>query len=235
MAKNQHNDLDVEPLAKPLSAASSEDSPLGPQAISPQREHPFQPQEPAPDSRMSGPVERQIRSSPRETAPPTMDRMERQRHRLRPIEEMPAESVGSRMHIDRSEWPDGFSLQWVTKSIYGQEQPSHTSSFYRRGWEPVWGTDFEHRFDGRWAPVGHQGPIDVDGMILCARDARWSEKAAEDDRRKAHAALAVKEAQLKGGQLEGVGMDGGSRHPSALAVNRIRKTTERLQVPRDGE
>jgi hypothetical protein len=70
-------------------------------------------------------------------------------------------------------------------------------------------------------------------MVLVARDKRWSEKAKEDDRRKAQGALAVKEAQLKGGQLEGVGMDGGSRHPSALAVNRVRKTTERLQVPRD--
>jgi hypothetical protein len=198
-------------------------SPLGPQP------NPFN--APTPPEK-AAPVERAaMRNGPRETMPPTNDRP--QRHRLRDLEEMPPEVEGSRMHISRSEWPDGSSLQWVTKSVYGQEQPSHTAGFYRRGWEPVWGEDFGHRFAGRWTPVGHQGPIEVDGMILCARDARWSEKAKQDDMRKAQGALAVKEAQLRGGQIEGVGMDGGSRHPSALASNKIKKSYERLQVPQD--
>jgi hypothetical protein len=137
------------------------------------------------------------------------------------------------MHIDKSEFPDGFDLQFITKSIYGQEQPSHTAGFYRRGWEPVWAQDFDARFDGRWTPPGHTGPIEIDGMILVARDARWSKKAKEDDMHKAQGALAVKEAQLRGGNIEGVGMDDGAKHPSALASNRIKKSYERLQVPRD--
>jgi hypothetical protein len=176
------------------------------------------------------PIERNMRSSPRETEPPTSNRP---RHRLRPLEEMPAEQEVSRMHIDRSKYSPGFDLQFITKSVYGQEQPSHTAGFYRRGWEPVWASDFDHKFDGRWTPPGHQGPIEIDGMILVARDARWSAKAKEDDKRKAQGALAVKEAQLKGGQLEGVSMDGGSRHPSALASNKIKKSYERLNVPED--
>jgi hypothetical protein len=182
--------------------------------------------------RPAGPVERSsVRSSPRETVPPTNDRPSR--HRLRPLDEMPPEVEGNRMHIDKSEYPDGFDLQFVTKSIYGQEQSSHLAGFYRRGWEPVRGNDFEGRFDGRWTPPGHTGPIEIDGMILVARDARWSKKAKEDDMRKAQMALAIKEQQLRGGQIEGVGFDGGSQHPSALALNKIRKSYERLQVPKD--
>jgi 3',5'-cyclic AMP phosphodiesterase CpdA len=206
----------------PLSAdITGEQSPLGPQRAEP---NPYQ----APASQ---PVERSAtRSSPRETEPPTNNRP---RHRLRPIEEMPDEVEGSRMTIDKAEWPEGFSLQWVTTSVYGQPQPSHSAGFYRRGWEPVHAADFAGRFEGRWTPPGHEGPIEVDGMILCARDARWSEKARKDDARKAQLALAVKEAQLKGGQIEGVSMDGGARHPSALASNKIRKSYERLSVPKD--
>jgi hypothetical protein len=178
------------------------------------------------------PVERSaLRGGPRETVPPTNNRP--QRHRLRDLSEMPPEVDGNRMFIHRSEFPDGFDLQFVTKSIYGQEQPSHLAGFYRRGWEPVHGDDFDGRFDGRWTPPGYTGPIEIDGMQLVARDARWSAEAKADDARKAQGALAVKEAQLRGGQIEGVGMDGGAQHPSALATNRIRKSVERLQVPRD--
>jgi hypothetical protein len=194
--------------------------------------------QPNPFANNSAPVERAApaersaaRGGPRETEPSTNNRP--QRHRLRDLTEMPPEVEGSRMHIDRSEFPDGFDLQFVTKSIYGQEQPSHLAGFYRRGWEPVHGDDFDGRFAGRWTPVGHQGPIEIDGMQLVARDARWSKKAKEDDMRKAQGALAVKEARLRGGQIEGVGMDGGAQHPSALATNRVRKSIERLQVPRD--
>jgi hypothetical protein len=126
MAKKQHDDfaqLDDEAAPKSLSADVPE-SPLGPQ----RDQSPFQAQElpiaPQRPAGVSSPVERSpIRSSPRETLPPTM---ERQRHRLRPLEEMPPESTGSRMHIDKSEYPDGFDLQFITKSVYGQEQPSHT-------------------------------------------------------------------------------------------------------------
>jgi hypothetical protein len=220
------------PLSADITDAPLEEmqSPLGPQP-NPFQGHQMPPaSEPQRPANASAPVKRSIRSSPRETAPPTA---ERPRHRLRPLEEMPTEVEGSRMHIDKSDYPDGFDLQFVTKSVYGQEQPSHIVGFYRRGWVPVHGNDFEGKFDGRWTPAGHTGPIEIDGMILVARDARWSAKAKEDDKRKAQGALAVKEAQLKGGHLEGVGMDGGAQHPSALGVNRVRKTVERLRVPND--
>jgi hypothetical protein len=224
MANQEHDHF--APLSADVTEAA-EQSPLGPTPFQATAVLSTESRRPA---NAASPVERSTRSSPRETAPPTA---ERPRHRLRPLEEMPPEVEGSRMHIDKSEYPDGFDLQFVTKSIYGQEQPSHTAGFYRRGWEPVHGTDFEGRFDGRWTPPGYKGPIEIDGMILVARDARWSAKAKEDDRRKAQMALAVKEQQLRGGQIEGVGMDGGSTHPSALASNKIRKSYERLRVPRD--
>jgi hypothetical protein len=148
---------------------------------------------------------------------------------------MPEEaSGGDRLRIPKSEWPDGFSLQWVTKSVFGQEQPTHTAGFYRRGWEQVHAEDFERRYDGRWMAPGHKGPIEVDGMILCARDARWTARAEAEERRKAGNALAIKEMQLRGGNIEGISEES-TKHPSALGVNRIRKSMERLQVPRDSE
>jgi hypothetical protein len=214
------------PLSVDVTEAA-EQSPLGPTPFQATVAPPTESRRPA---NAASPVERSTRRSTRETAPPTA---ERPRHRLRPLEEMPPEVEGNRLHIDKSEYPDGFDLQFVTRSIYGQEQPSHTAEFYRRGWEPVCGGDFDGKFDGRWTPPGHTGPIEIDGMILVARDARWSRKAKEDDMRKAHMALAVKEQQLRGGQIEGVGMDGGAQHPSALASNKIRKSYERLQVPKD--
>jgi hypothetical protein len=231
MAKQQEHDhfapLSADITDPPMAEIKS---PLGPQP-NPFANHSASASE-APVERPAAPVERSAaRSGPRETEPPTNDRP--QRHRLRDPSEMPPEVEGNRMFIHRSEYPDGFDLQFVTKSIYGQEQPSHLAGFYRRGWEPVHGDDFGGKFSGRWTPVVHKGPIEIDGMILVARDARWSAKAKEDDRRKAQMALAVKEQQLRGGQIEGVSMDGGSRHPSALASNKIRKSYERLDVPKD--
>lgn len=170
-----------------------------------------------------GPVSRETRADPRP----------RQRHQWRPVSEMPADTENDRLHIDKSDYPDGFDLQWVTASIFGQPQPNHFSRFERRGYEPVHGDDFEARYDGRFTPVGHKGPIEVDGMVLMARPMEWTLKAKSEDRRRAAEAIAIKEKQLRGGDIEGVGMDGGAQHPSALGVNRIRRSYERLQVPKD--
>jgi hypothetical protein len=225
MAKREYNDLDVsdEVSAKSLSAAvADEQSPLGPS--------PFEARE-LPSSRpafATDPVDRTaaMRSSPRETEPPTM-----RRHRLRDPSEMPDEVASNRMGIDRSEWPDGFSLQWITRSVFGQEQPTHVAGFYRRGWEPVHAEDFDGRYEGRWTPPGHKGPIEVEGMMLVARDARWTKKAEAEDKRKAQQALAVKEAQIRGGVVEGISEES-TKHPSALGINRVRKSMERIPVPR---
>jgi hypothetical protein len=149
-----------------------------------------------------------------------------QRHRLRPIAEMAEdEPTGSRLWIDPKEFPEGFDLCWITKSVHGQPQPSHFSRRLKRGWVPVCAGDFEGKFDGRFTPPGHQGEIEVDGLVLAARDARWSAKARQEDRMNAAAAVLIKEQQLGSGELQGVKM--GAQHPSALRFNKIRRSTER--------
>jgi hypothetical protein len=43
----------------------------------------------------------------------------------------------------------------------------------------------------------------------------------------------IKQQQLTGGDLPGVSLD--SRHPTAVASNRINRTIEPVQIPRDGD
>jgi hypothetical protein len=171
-----------------------------------------------------GPTVRAERANPRAT---------RARHQLKPLDEMPDDTEDDRLRIPRSEFPDDFDLQWVTDSIFGQPQPNHRSRFERRGWEPVHGDDFDNKFEGRFCPYGHKGEIGVDGMVLMARPMAWSNRARQEDRQRASEAVMIKEKQLRGGEIDGVKMDGGAQHPSALGVNRIRRSYERLQVPKE--
>jgi hypothetical protein len=193
------------------NAAPVETSPLGPQ--------PTAYEAPAESDRRGGPVHRETRSNPRP------------RHQLRPISEMPEPRETTPLHIDKKDLPDQFDLQWVTSEVLGQPQSGHRMRHEQRGWVPVHGEDFDGKYDGWFLPKGHQGEIKVDGMVLMARDARWSEKARAEDQRNAQAAVRVKQEQLGAGQLPGVN---GADHSSARSFNHLRKRTERLDVPNEG-
>jgi hypothetical protein len=172
-------------------------------------------------SEPGGPVQRASRADPRP------------RHQLRPLGEMPDSTDDDRLRIPKDEFPDQFDLQWITDSIFGQPQPHHRSRHERRGWEPVFPEDFEGRYRGRFCPIDYKGEIKVDGMVLMARPRAWSDKARLEDQRRAAEAVMIKERQLRGGEIDGVGMDGGAQHPSAIRTNRIGRSYERLRVPND--
>jgi hypothetical protein len=154
----------------------------------------------------------------------------RPRHQMRPVSEMPAEDEDNRLGIAKADFPDGFDLQWVTSEVYGQPQPNHRQRFERRGWEPVHQEDFDSRFDGRFMPAGQQGEIKVEGMVLMARPMEWSRKARQEEELRARQAIAIKEAQLMGGNIEGVKMGGGSTHASALRFNKISRSVEQVAI-----
>lgn len=142
-----------------------------------------------------------------------------------------AEETPDRLRINPDLVPEGMSLQWVTTSVYGQDVPQHRADFERKGWTPVHQDDFEGQFDGMFMPKGRAGEIMVDGLVLMARPREFSDKAARQDFRKAREQVFIKEQALRGGDLQSVTMD--PRHPSAINTNRISKTVERLEIPKE--
>ena len=122
--------------------------------------------------------------------------------------------------------PDGMDYQWITDSIFGQLQPQRRARFERKAWTPV----PAERHDGMFMPRGYKGEINVDGLVLMERPMEYTDMARNKDKRAARDQVAVKEAQLRGGDV-GTTLDG--HHQSAVRTNKIRKSFEPLQVPED--
>lgn len=135
-----------------------------------------------------------------------------------------------RLRIDPALVPEGMSLQWVTESVYGQPMPQHRAEFEKRGWTPVHQEDFDGVYDGMFMPKGAEGEIKLDGMVLMARPEELTRKARMQDRRKANEVVRIKEQALRGGDIN-TSLD--SQHPSALSTNRISRTMERIEIPKD--
>ncbi len=133
-----------------------------------------------------------------------------------------------RLNIPRDMIPDGFDLQWVTVSVYGQPQPQRRAIFERKGWTPVHQEDFDRQFDGMFLPKGAEGEITVDGLVLMARPLQLTLQARRIDKRNADQQVMIKENALRGGDIN-TRLD--SQHESALRSNRITKTVERLEIP----
>lgn len=121
---------------------------------------------------------------------------------------------------------DGIALQWITRSVRGQETPQEISKYTKGGWTPVFQSDFDGMLDGLFLPKGVDEVIGVDDAMLVARPMAIHRKAREHEKKMARAPLAIKEAELG----QGINVPGGN-HPSATRQNRINKTVERIEVP----
>ena len=137
----------------------------------------------------------------------------------------------SPQHIDPAEIPEGFDMRWVTDSVYGKPFAEWRANAERNGWAPVNPEDFDHQFDGRWAPKGAQGECRVEGQVLMARPLHLSQRAKVKDNRAALEQVFIKEQALTGGNMKGVSLD--TTHKSALQSNRINKSYERVSIPED--
>lgn len=145
------------------------------------------------------------------------------------MEEGVMEGVNA-LDIPKELHPEGITLQWVTRSIYGQEQTQHRAGFERTGWLQVHPEDFDGVFDGMFAPRGSTDPINKDGLDLVAKPTEMVEKSRAAERRKAREQVLIKEQSLYGGtDMNAMGAD----HVSARNFNHIRRTVERIQVPTD--
>ena len=70
----------------------------------------------------------------------------------------------------------------------------------------------------------------MDGLVLMARPKEINDAARRRDNLKAREQVQIKEKALRGGDLP-VSLD--ASHPSAVRQNRINKSMERIEVPKD--
>lgn len=129
--------------------------------------------------------------------------------------------------IVQSLWRDGIALQWVTKSVRGQEAPQELSKMTRGGWTPVHQSDFDGLLDGMFMSKGVDDAIVVDDCLLVARPAEIQKKARVAAERDSRRPLQIAEEQLGHG-IPGVT---GSDHPTATRGNYAKKTMERVEIP----
>lgn len=122
---------------------------------------------------------------------------------------------------------DGYALQWVTKSIRGQETPQEVSKMTRGGWTPVHQSDFDGLLDGLFMPKGQDEVITVDDCMLVTRPVEIQSKAKTAERRSARLPMQITEEQIGRGIPNVTGAD----HPTATRGNTIKKSMERVEIP----
>ena len=122
---------------------------------------------------------------------------------------------------------DGVALQWVTRSVRGQETPQELSKMTRGGWTPVHQSDFDGLLDGMFMSKGLDDVITVEDCMLVARPAEIQAKARRAERRDSMLPLQIAEEQLG----HGIPNVTGSNHPTATRGNSIKRTMERVEIP----
>lgn len=123
---------------------------------------------------------------------------------------------------------DGVALQWVTRSVRGQDAPQEISKFVKGGWTPVHSTDFDGTFDGMFMPKGANDVVGVDDCLLVARPMEIHKRSKQRERNQAAEPLRIKQAELGAG----LNIPGGN-HPTATRQNHITVTREGIAVPAD--
>jgi len=120
------------------------------------------------------------------------------------------------------EWlrEQGLVAQWCTVSVLGQQQQRRFTQMQMNGWTPV-----------QPGEIPGISETLVDGTSqLCARSKTIHDRARKAQREASLAPLNNRAAMI----IEGVPNVTGADHPSATrGWNKIRKTVERIEVPRD--
>lgn len=122
-------------------------------------------------------------------------------------------------------WRDGIALQWVTRSVRGQETPQELSKMTRGGWTPVHQSDFDGLLDGMFMSKGADDVVTVEDCMLVARPAEIQRKARQAEMRESVRPLQVVEEQLG----HGIPNVTGSNHPTVR--NSVKKSMEQIEIP----
>jgi hypothetical protein len=158
------------------------------------------------------------------TATPAPVRIEVDENLVRQIEE---EDEANFLFVPPEVIPDGMRYEWKTYSVLGQVQPRRIGRFERRGWTPV----PAERHPGLFTPKGYTGNIEYDGLILMERAEELCRLVEEKDFGRAREQVRGKEAQLGGGDIDGIGFD--TKHRSAQRVSGVKKSYEPFKVPEE--
>lgn len=118
--------------------------------------------------------------------------------------------------------PDGWTYEWKTYTVLGQEKPAYQVQIARAGWEAVPAS----RHPG-YMPHGYTGGTIVrDGQVLMERPTEIVEQARATERRKARDQVRAKEIQL------GAAPDGQfARDNKGTPLAQIGKTYEHIPIP----
>lgn len=120
---------------------------------------------------------------------------------------------------------DGVALQWVTRSVRGQETPQELSKMTKGGWTPVHQSDFDGILDGLFLPKGQDDAIGVDDCLLVARPVSLHQKSKRAMDRDAALQLQISEEQI------GRGIPGVTGSDHKTVRNQVKKTLERVEIP----
>jgi len=120
---------------------------------------------------------------------------------------------------------DGVALQWVTRTVRGQDAPQEVSKFTKGGWTPVHQSDFGGMFDGMFMPKGVDDVVGVEDCMLVARPMAIHHRALAREAAKAREPVRIKEAELGAG----INVPGGN-HPSAVRKNHINRSREPIEI-----
>jgi len=123
--------------------------------------------------------------------------------------------------------PDGWTYEWKTKAVLGQENHARMSSLKRAGWEEV-PADFDADHRSMMPPNWTNNTIERDGMILMMRPSVITDEVRQIELRRARSQVQAKESQLNDappGQFE--------RFHQDRSLSKVKKGYEPIPVPKD--
>ena len=127
-------------------------------------------------------------------------------------------------YVPASYIPDGWSYEWKTKLVLGQENPAYQVALSRKGWEPVPASRHPSMM-----PEGHKYQvIERKGMILMERPLEITKEVQMIERQKAQNQVRQKEEQLNAapqGQFE--------RNNKDAPLARVKKGYAPMPIPND--
>ena len=134
-----------------------------------------------------------LREPPREEDPRA--RLARRTAELRDVASTITD-VSDEFYVPVEVIPDGWTYEWKTAQVYGQDQQSRMLEFRRTGWEEV-----PTRRHPEMMPLGTSEPFIIrKGMILMERPAVITQEFEYRQKRDAFNQVKQKEAEAKGGE-----------------------------------
>lgn len=129
-----------------------------------------------------------------------------------------------KFHIPREMIPDGIDLQWNTDTVVGMAAVQERAEMERQGWEAVTPEMWDGRFDGMFARKGHQGEINVGGLVLMWRPIELTMEARAEELQAANTARYIEERKIQTGNVDNVDPDMfDNQNPKARAQTFLRK------------